>query len=80
MVALSQEKGDRQGEGRNAARIHSRARRGRDRRHFRSMQRGDRRLFGRLRTGPVGHRIVGTAVGGFLVRQYIHSSLYDRLR
>lgn len=26
------------------------------------------------------HRIIETAACGYLVRQYIHSSLYDRLR
>lgn len=40
----------------------------------------ERRLLADVPNALAYHRIIETGVGGFLVRQYIHSSLYDRLR
>ncbi|KAF2703595.1 ARM repeat-containing protein [Pleomassaria siparia CBS 279.74] len=39
----------------------------------------ERRLLADVPNALAYHRIIETGVGGFLVRQYIHSSLYDRL-
>ena len=40
----------------------------------------ERRLLADVPNALGYNRIIETAVGGYLVRQYIHSSLYDRLR
>lgn len=40
----------------------------------------ERKLLSDLPNALGYNRIIETAVGGYLVRQYIHSSLYDRLR
>ncbi|KAF2871751.1 hypothetical protein BDV95DRAFT_493448 [Massariosphaeria phaeospora] len=39
----------------------------------------ERKLLADVPNALAYHRILETAVGGYLVRQYIHSSLYDRL-
>jgi phosphoinositide-3-kinase regulatory subunit 4 len=39
----------------------------------------ERRLLADVPNALAYHRILETAIGGYLVRQYIHSSLYDRL-
>lgn len=39
----------------------------------------ERRLLADIPNALGYHRILETAIGGYLVRQYVHSSLYDRL-
>ena len=41
---------------------------------------GERRVLSEIPNAIGYHRIVETSENGFLVRQYIHSSLYDRMR
>jgi phosphoinositide-3-kinase regulatory subunit 4 len=40
----------------------------------------ERKLLAEVPNALAYHRIIETAACGYLVRQYIHSSLYDRLR
>jgi hypothetical protein len=40
----------------------------------------ERKVLAEIPNALAYHRIIETAACGYLVRQYIHSSLYDRLR
>jgi phosphoinositide-3-kinase regulatory subunit 4 len=40
----------------------------------------ERKVLADVPNAVAYHRIIETAACGYLVRQYIHSSLYDRLR
>jgi len=40
----------------------------------------ERKLLAQVPNAVAYHRVIETAACGYLVRQYIHSSLYDRLR
>jgi len=40
----------------------------------------ERKVLADVPNAVAYHRVIETAACGYLVRQYIHSSLYDRLR
>jgi hypothetical protein len=40
----------------------------------------ERKLLAEIPNALAYHRVIETRANGYLVRQFIHSSLYDRLR
>ena len=44
------------------------------------MSLGERNLLAEVPNALSHQRVLETSTGGYLVRQYIHSSLYDRMR